>query len=94
MILKIKEMADRKYSRDSWKMFDNIENFSYTVYTDPVRTGGLGVGVIEHSFIETKPANDDMLFCAFMSGPQGINIWCNTEAYLLNDNGKTIERLI
>jgi hypothetical protein len=94
MILKIKAKEVDTQAKEAWRLFDGIEDLHYSVYDEPVKQTAVEVGVMELDFITMKPASGVLLFCLFTIGSRTVHIWCNTEAYLLNDNGKTIERLI
>lgn len=97
MILKVRAMADE--IEQSWRYFDNINGVHWTKFhTRPPKD--LPVDGVQYLWFMLPlswptEANRDILMVSFFSEATGpVEIWSETEVYLLNDNGKTIERLI
>jgi len=107
MILKIKTMGknalnDTEEARieESWMFFEDVTNIHYTIYASEteltnaqmkwiVPEGVQSIWIIEDHLVESK-----MLFMSFFSDRmENVHLFCNTTCYLLNDNGKTIERI-
>jgi len=97
MILKIKSNDHR--AKQSWRFIEDVTGLHFSVYADmddynnsPVSTG---VQEIHFTSTDITPAVQDILFAAFYTESLGaVHLFCDTECYLLNDNGRTIERLI
>lgn len=106
MIIKIKtnnvnvHLSDSPTIVESWRLFEGVQGLHYTTYaseSDLKSFAGkqeLVEGVQEIWLVEPKPVDDIIMFLSFFSEATGATqIYCNTECYLLNDNGKTIERI-
>jgi len=107
MILKIKACGtnqspdDMLLVTDSWRFFDRVEGLHFNKYVseNQLRVAASGWAtpsdVQEIWMTEDKPVDGAIIFMSFDSDRTGpIHVFCNTECYLLNDQGKTIERLI
>lgn len=96
MILKVRAMADGL--EQSWRYFDNINGVHWTKFpTRPPKDSPVeDVQYVWFMLPATWPkADTGILMVSFFSEATGpVELWSETEAYLLNDNGKTIERLI
>lgn len=99
MILKIR--AANPTATESWRYFDGVEGLHWSKYPyDGTQFPGGVMPPAEDAqrveFLgETITDPGQIIFMSFASESTGpIEIWCNTTAYLLNDSGKTIERLI
>lgn len=99
MILKVKSNAPD--TKSSWRLYDGVEGLHYSVYESGAKLTEESnkwavpsdVQLVEHrgEYLADHP----MLFCSFSSMSMGpVHLFCDTECYLLNDAGKTIERLI
>jgi len=104
MILKMRATNDPNSNlcpMESWRYFEDVQGLHYSVYASEEHfrkenaTWGLPSDVQEIWFAEQKPADGSILFLAFHSESLGaVHLFCNTQCYLMNDNGKTIEKLI
>jgi len=105
MILKIK--ANNPVATESWRFFENVEGLHYSKYQFShlafERNRTIPEDVQEIHMMEDRPCcengdnngHGETLECCFYAENLGaVHLYCNTQAYLLNDNGKTIERLI
>jgi len=74
--------------KHSWRMYDGVEGLHYTLYGSEK--------LLDSKHVQwATPADGEILFAAFSTEAQGaVHLFVNTECYLLNDNGRTIERLI
>ena len=100
MILKIR--AGNPLTEDSWRFFDGVQGLHYNVYD-------AGIYALKEEEFRQKETIESVQYVRFWdalppckvilltfdSETTGqIEITCNTTVYLLNDSGKTIERLI
>jgi hypothetical protein len=87
---------------ESWRFFDGVQGLHYTIY--PQKTSFMKIeaakwktpkGVQEIWMINEYLKEKRVLFASFDNERTGpTHLFCNSECYLLNDQGKTIERLI
>ena len=106
MILKVRTSnvnshLDEVMPRISWRYYDGVNGLHYSIYVSEAgfkaesKKWSTPDDVQEVWLLEPKPADGNLLFMAFDSAATGLmHLFCNTECYLLNDSGKTIERLI
>lgn len=105
MILKVRTddgtSIDDVPVKHSWRLYDGVEELHYTLYGSEKLLDskyvqwGKPEDVQEIWHTHPKPADGEILFAAFYTQTQGaVHLFVNTECYLLNDNGRTIERLI
>lgn len=102
MILKVKSEVEG--SNNSWRFYDGVEGLHYTVYDNASETKknyeqcGTPADVQEVWYeynLRPVAMSQPVLLAAFSSEATGcMHLFCSTECYLLNDAGKTIERLI
>ena len=104
MIIKVQQGA-----HDSWRFYDNARNVQSAMVTRanvPTLDGipeydqcGITIELndrIEENACVPQPAGPETIMLVSFINHDGVpcNLYVNTETYLLNDNGKTIERLI
>lgn len=101
MILKVK--AVNPEAIESWRYFDGVEGFHWSRYSADeamkicVNPAVTGVQFLDLTYPAGTPHDVERgyAFFAFVSETTGpMEILCETSAYLLNDSGKTIEKLI
>jgi len=102
MILKVKSEVEG--SNNSWRFYDGCEGLHYTLYDSASDTkknyAQCGVPSDVHEVwyeynLRPQAMDQPILLAAFSSQTTGpVHLFCSTECYLLNDLGKTIERLI
>lgn len=103
MILKIQDLQTLKTDDIIWTFFDKIENVKYcNLNYEPETHDGFDYNLVTQ---ETKdellrPSNDDIpepkivaIYCSGSSGNQNFSLVTEKMVYLLNDEGKTIERI-
>lgn len=102
MILKVRTNVDNNLCpKESWRFYDGVEGLHYSIYPsestffEESKNWGVPSDVQTIELCELKPVDGEILFAAFNSAATGpVHLFCNTTCYLLNDNGRTIEKLI
>ena len=106
MILKVKTSnanghLDDLPVKESWRFYEGVEGLHFTVYASEEKLRiaaskwATPSDVQEIWITEEKPVDDDILFMAFSSDSLGAaHIFCNTTCYLLNSEGRNIQKLI
>lgn len=105
MILKIK--ATDPNAAESWRFFDGVRDLHYSIFNEigkmndslkpqmVVVEGKENGDVQQIWFMGPDNPVEKKIFLSFHSDLTGpTEIYCNTQCYLLNDLGKTIEKLI
>jgi hypothetical protein len=96
MIVKVRAANDKAI--ESWRYFDGAEGVHWSSYNSRDESGWNRDLVIEDvQYVEAVCGSHDskhvlITFTSDMTG--SIEILCNTEVYLMNNSGKTIEKLI
>lgn len=103
MILKVKAANER--AEASWRYFDGVKGLHYSIYAySHLAWGGIVANdVQEIHFMKPRICAEEgdvngygetLEMCFYSETTGAIHVYSNTEVYLLNDTGKTIERLI
>ena len=103
MLLKIK--AANMEAKLSWRFIENVTGLHYSLYEDgrrfkdDYRQTPCPVDVQELYFEDHNQvccaSGPNILFATFTTPELGaVHLFCDTQCYLLNENGRTIERLL
>lgn len=92
MILKVKAAKNM----EAWHFYDNIsEVHCYTDTRAKVSAGEVAEDTLEEWFEETDRPVDEYVVVSFLDHEnRPRHVYTNISAYLMTDEGKTIERII
>jgi hypothetical protein len=100
MIIKVRVPLEEEGVNQSWEYYAGVEGLQVIQYKDGVKQRaacaklGIPAEVQVAWYEEPKPSASPLLFATFHSQFTGpMHLYCDTECYLLNDSGKTIERI-
>lgn len=102
MILKILntltcEATETEKPPESWTIYDNLSDVSYCQESRPQDTWDAGIRpnvVVPYVKGESIGQRPIVLVSALDKNDKEVFFWIATRAYLCNDNGKTIEKLV
>jgi len=91
MLIKVHSTGDM----DSWRYYDNAREVQFiTGLLEELDTGAVSLDVIEERFINEGNVSPNVTLITFLDGQDTPrHIYTNTQAYLMTDAGKTIERI-
>jgi len=95
MILKIKTANEE--AAESWRFYEGVSNLHYSLYYNEPAVENTVVSdeVQEIDHRDQSKVGRQFVECCFYSDSTGpAHVRANTAVYLLNDSGKTIERII
>lgn len=98
MILKVQ--APNRNAVESWRFFEDVQGMHYSLYSNEVAYQEANANVVESTEVQTVDFRSGsnpytgFVECCFSTPNEGlIHLLANMEVYLLQSNGKTIERI-